>query len=83
MMPDEQILYDEERKRRVKILRFADGSFSFIEEHYSDEPLELCCIPQNERRSRPICASFEVAVREAKGRVEWLAAMDGALDRQR
>lgn len=75
-MGEERIIYDSERKRRVKIFCSPDGSYSFIEEKFSDEPLEMCWIPQTYRRSLPICSSFEIAMHEARGRVEWLAAAD-------
>ena len=75
-MGEERVIYDAERKRRVRVFGSPDGSYSFIEEKFSDEPLEMCWIPQTYRRSQPICSSFEIAMREARGRIEWLAAAD-------
>lgn len=75
-MAEERVIYNSERKRRVRIFGLPDGSFRFIEEKFSDEPLEMCWIPQTHRRSQAICSSFEIAMREARGRVEWLAAAD-------
>ena len=73
MADDERIIYDKTNKRRVRIFQRDDGAYSFVEEKFSDEPLEQCWIPQTWRRSLPICDSFEIALREAKGRVDWLA----------
>ena len=73
-MGEEHVIYDSDRKRRVRIFGSPGGSYSFIEEKFSDEPLEMCWIPQMYRRSQPICSSFEIAMREARARVEWLAA---------
>jgi hypothetical protein len=74
-MSEQHVIYDADRKRRVIIFGSPDGSYSFIEERFSDEPLEMCWIPQTHRRSVPVCSSFEIALREARGRVEWLGAM--------
>ena len=74
LMSEERTIYDSERKRRVRVLGSPDGSYSFIEERFSDEPLEMCWIPQTHRRSQPICSSFEIAMRESCGRIGWLAA---------
>ena len=73
-MSEKRVIYDADRKRRV-IIFGADSDYSFMEEHFSDEPLENCWIPQTHRRSRPICSSFEIALREARERVDWLAAV--------
>ena len=73
MPEDERIIYDKTNKRRVRIYQRTDGAYSFVEEKFSDEPLEQCWLPQTWRRSIPICDSFEIALREAKGRVDWLA----------
>jgi hypothetical protein len=76
-MSENRVIYDHSDKRRVTISG-ANGSYTFVEEHFSDEPLEMCWIPQTHRRSRPICSSFEIALREAEGRIEWLAAVQNA-----
>jgi hypothetical protein len=72
-MSECRVIYDADRKRRVTIFESSDGCYSFIEEHFSNEPLEQCWVTQTHRRS--ICASFEIALREARGRVEWLGGM--------
>ena len=73
----DRVIYDSSKKRRVTIFKCEDGSFSFLEEHFSDEPLEHCWIPLTHRRSIPVCDSFETATREAAGRIEWLGAILG------
>lgn len=73
-MGEERFIYDSDQKRRVRVFSAADGSYSFIEEKFSDEPLEMCWIPQTYQRSQPICSSLEIAMREARDRVEWLTA---------
>ena len=73
MPEDNRIIYDRTGKRRVRVFRHADGSFRFIEEAFSDDELELFWLPLTSRRSQPICDSFETALREAQGRVPWLA----------
>jgi hypothetical protein len=71
----ERVIYDSSKKRRVTIFRRDDGSFSFLEERFSDDPREQCWLPQTHRRSIPICDSFETATREAAGRIVWLGAI--------
>ena len=72
-MGDEHVIYDADRRRRV-ILSGSAAGYTFVEEHVSGDPLEMCWIPKTHRRSVPICPSLETALREARGRVEWLAA---------
>jgi hypothetical protein len=72
-MEVKQIFYDLSGKRRVTICGADDEGYSFIEEKFSDDPMELRWIPLTYRRSYPICASFEIAMREARGRIDWLA----------
>ena len=48
-----------------------DGRYTFVEERYSDDPLEKCWIPQR-RQFTTICESRETVEREARGRVDWL-----------
>jgi hypothetical protein len=69
-----ETLIDSSGKRRVVVVDREDGTFTFIEERFSDEALEQTWIPRGRRRSAsaPICASAEVALREARSRVEWL-----------
>jgi hypothetical protein len=73
LMGDEHVIYDADRKRRV-IISGSPAGYGFVEEHFSDDPIEMCWIPQTHRHSVPICSSFEIALREARGRIEWLAA---------
>jgi hypothetical protein len=69
---DVRIIYDETKKRRVRLFQDADGSYGFVEEFFSDDPLEFSWLPQTAGRSRSICDSLETALREAKGRIDWL-----------
>ncbi len=73
-MSESRVIYDPTRTRRVTISG-ADGTYTFLEEHFSTDPSEMCWIPQTHNRSRPVCGSLDIALREAKGRVEWLAAV--------
>jgi len=62
----------DDGKRRVRIERFRDrGWYTFTEEHFSDDPLEMAWCPLK-RDSFPVCDSLEIAIREARGRVDWL-----------
>ncbi len=67
-----QTFVDASGKRRCTVFACGDGTYSFLEEKFSDDPFEMCRLPLTWRRSQPICASFEIALREARGRVEWL-----------
>jgi hypothetical protein len=62
--------------RRVIVFRRENGTYGFTEEHFSDEPLEQCWIPQRPD-SESFCDSEETAVKEATGRVDWLAMQGG------
>jgi hypothetical protein len=75
MTEQERVIYDRTGKRRVQIFRSDDGFFSFLEEKFSDQEFEQCWLPLTWRRSQPVCDTFETALREAKGRIEWLAEM--------
>ena len=68
-----QTIQDEEGKRRVIIFQRADGTFGFEEERYSDDELEQCWIPYG-RYFISICDTYETALSEARGRVDWLAS---------
>jgi hypothetical protein len=70
-------IVDSAGKHRVLILQRPDGAFTFEAQYWSDEPLEMCWIPRGER-SVCICESEETAMREALGRVDWLAAAIGS-----
>lgn len=70
-----RVFYDAGRQRRVTIFRRDDSSFSFLEEYFSNEPLERCWLPSTAQRSIPFCDSFETAIREAAGRIEWFDAV--------
>jgi hypothetical protein len=65
-------IIDSTGKRRVLIVRRA-GSYGWEVEHWSDEPLERCWI-RTGQYPLSICDGEETALREALGRVEWLAA---------
>ena len=58
-------------KRKIEIFRRRDGSFGWESQRFSDDPLELCWIPQG-RFSECFAATVEIAEREARGRVDWL-----------
>jgi hypothetical protein len=68
---------DQSGTRRVVIYELDSGGFTFEEEHFGNDPLEQCWLPVTKGRSHPICASLEIALREAAGRVSWLAAEIG------
>ena len=67
---------DQSGKRRVLIVQRDNGAYGFEEEHWSDEPLEHCWIRQGQYPFS-ICDSEETALREAVGRIGWLAAECG------
>ncbi|HXE52135.1 MAG TPA: hypothetical protein VN541_03930 [Tepidisphaeraceae bacterium] len=77
-MPDTVLrtIVDATGKRRVLILQRANGTFGFEVEHRGDNPMERGWI-RDGQHPLSVCGSAEVALREATGRVEWLA---GALD---
>jgi len=72
-MADEHVIYDAGRKRRV-IISGSSAGYTFLEEQFSEDPREMCWILQTHRHSLPVCSSPEIALREAQGRVPWLAA---------
>lgn len=67
-----ETIYDPEHKRRVIIFERADGTFGFLEEHFSEEPFEHCWIPVF-RQTESFCDSLDTVVREVYGRVTWLS----------
>lgn len=75
-MPRETIrtIYSANRRERVSIFRREDGTYGYCEECFSEEPPERCWIPAG-RRTESICSSEETVLREAIGRVPWLAGM--------
>ena len=73
MWTEERVIYDLDNKRRVLILRSANGSYSFVEECFSEDPYEQCWIPVTKGRSIPICDSIDTVLREAKGRIDWFS----------
>ena len=77
MSERECTIYDETGKRRVVFTTCGDGCYTFSEETFSDDPMEMNWIPVGGRRSYPICESYDIAVREASGRVSWLAEASG------
>ena len=60
-------------KHRVLIVRRDNGNYGWEVEHWSDEPMEQCWI-RSGQYPFSICSSEEIALGEALGRVEWLAA---------
>ena len=69
---------DASGKRRCTVFACGDGTYSFLEEKFSDDPREVCWLPVSYRQSKPICTSFEIALREARGQVEWMQEADVA-----
>src|SRR6185503_626230 len=65
-----EVIYSPERNARVQVFRRGNGTFGFEEERFQKE--EQCWIPFG-RYSEAIIDSLESAVREAAGRVSWLA----------
>ncbi len=59
-------------KRKVQIFRRDDGSFGFEALQSSEDPLGKCWIPHG-RFSECIAPSSEIAEREARGRIDYLA----------
>lgn len=70
-------IVDSTGKRRVLIIRRANGSYGWEVEHWSDEPMEQCWIRPGQYPFS-ICDTVEIAIREALGRVEWLTAATGS-----
>lgn len=68
----EKTIYSEDRSRRVVVFRRSDGTFGFEDQLYSNEPNEQCWFPCG-RYTDCRTASAEDALREATGRVAWLA----------
>jgi hypothetical protein len=67
-----QTIYSKDGKKRVHIVRRANGFYGFDEEYFSEDLYEMCWIPLTSRRPFSICDSAETALREAKGRIVWL-----------
>jgi len=69
-----RVLMHPDGKRRVLIVDRGGGRFGYEEERFSDEPDELCWLPQ---RQFPLCVcdSPETAEREARAAVGWLMAL--------
>ena len=72
-------IVDPTGKHRVLIVQRANGSYGWEVEHWSDKPLEQCWIRPGQYPFS-ICGSEEIALREALGRVEWLAAATGSAE---
>jgi hypothetical protein len=68
-----RVFSTEDGKRRVEIYRRDDGHFAFEESYYSDDPEEQCWLPVS-RQMVTLCDSEATAVREARGRISWLAS---------
>ena len=71
-MHEIRTILSADRHRRVVFFRNADDSVGFREERWSADPLELCWVPEIWPDSHSDC--LEIAIREATGRVPWLAA---------
>ncbi|HLY72824.1 MAG TPA: hypothetical protein VKU80_01795 [Planctomycetota bacterium] len=65
-----EMIYSPERNARVQVFHRDNGTFGFEEERFQKE--EQCWIPFG-RYSESIIDSLESAIREATGRVSWLA----------
>jgi hypothetical protein len=73
MLKTIRICYDSSGKKRVLIIRRDDGFYTFQEEHFSDDPFEMCWIVKTSNRSLSICETMETALTEAMGRIHWLS----------
>ena len=69
-----RVFYDEQRKRRVRILVRDTGTFYFQEEYVREEASERFWIPVGER-AIGFYDSEETAIREARANVDWLPAL--------
>ena len=67
-------IYDSDLERRVYFYRNSDGSFGFLEWSFSDE--EDSCFPTRVGQGSRL-STIEDAVRDATGRVGWLASALG------
>jgi hypothetical protein len=65
-------VYDSGLERRVCFYRNSDGKFSFLEWKFSDED-QSWLMTRNGQGSR--LSTIEDSIREAKGRVQWLASV--------
>jgi hypothetical protein len=66
-----KVIYDDSRKRRVFIFQRDDGSFGFCEERWEDNSYGAGWIPAGPHSECRV-DSLETAIRELKGRVEWI-----------
>ena len=73
-MEHQKVIYDAQRTRRVIIYAHSNGTFGFMEERWSDYPLEQTWLPGRSLTS--CCDSVESAVREAKERIEWFGEQE-------
>jgi hypothetical protein len=65
-----EVIYNPERNARVEVFRRENGTFGFSELRFHNE--EKTWAPYG-RYSEAVVDSAESAIREAKGRVDWLA----------
>ncbi len=72
-----KVIYSADRKRRVHIIERSDGSFTFEDWVFVDEPRETTWFP-TDRRLQTLADSAERAEAEARERVGWLALEPGA-----
>lgn len=70
-------IHSKKRDRKVCIFQREDGSYGFEEWSFSDDPFENTWLPIT--RGATFAPDLEIALREAYGRVSWLAgnAPDG------
>ena len=57
--------------RKVQIFQRENGTFGFEALRFSDDPLEMCWIPEG-RFSLCFADEVQIAEREARDRVDWL-----------
>jgi hypothetical protein len=74
MIDQSHTIYNSAGDRRVLIFPTENGAFGFVEDKFLPDPSEQCWVPVTHDRSQSICATREIAMREAIGRIGWLAA---------
>lgn len=71
-------IYSIDKKKRVNFIQKSNGLFTFEEECFSEDPVEMCWI-STERQFLSICDSLDSAILEAKGRISWLEEQWGQI----
>ena len=64
--------FSRDKLHRVLIVQRPNGHYGFEEEYFSQEPLEQCWV-RTGQYPLAICDTPELAEREARGRVDWMA----------